>query len=126
MFTFNLIAIALIVMIASLSTMSLTFIEKLSQTSISIKNKKFIVLLLLWILLISSIYCLFAGVSLLTGWNLDGMGELIDGLKENKSAIRRPSTFLLIGVGVLWPFFLILLSTCSIYIASKRLFPNSK
>jgi ABC-type arginine transport system permease subunit len=42
MFTFNIIAIALMVMIASLSTMSLTFIEKLSQTSISIKNKKII------------------------------------------------------------------------------------
>jgi len=126
MFTFNLIAIAFIVMFASLNTMRLSFFEKLSQTSLSVKNKRFIVLFLLWTLLISSTYCLFAGVSLLTGWNLDGIDELLNGLKENKNAVRRPGTFLLLGVGVFWPFFLILVSTCCIYISSKRLFPNSK
>jgi hypothetical protein len=124
MFTFNLIAISFIVMIGSLN--AVVYIEKLNKTRLSVKNKLIIAQAVLWILLISSIYSLFAAISLLTGWNLDGIDELLNGVKENKNSVRRPGTLLLLGVGVFWPFFLTIFSICCIYISSRRLFPNSK
>ena len=126
MFASDAITVSFLVMMGTL-LVTQKLIEKTSlwlSPSLNASLEKFLYV----ILFTSAIYCFFAGISLLTDWEPflgKPAGEVVEAALES-NALNRPSRILAFIVVIIWPFFLILISGCNIFISTSELFLKSR
>jgi hypothetical protein len=126
MFTFNAITVGFLVMMGTLLLTQQLTEKKLLWLSPSLKGslEKFFY----GILFTSAIYCFLAGISLLTDWEPffgKPAGEVVEAALES-NALNRPNRILAFIVVLIWPYFLIFISGCNIFISTAKLFLKSR
>lgn len=106
MFTSNLITISFILMLASIPIAE--FSEK--------KGWKFMLKFFGWIILISGLYCLFAGIWMVGDW----VDPLVNATSEQISnvASHRKGGIVLFAIKF-WPYILIVLGSLSVFIGKN-------